>query len=1130
MENKILLLILKMTKFTLYGFLFQMLMLNAVIAHKLEAQKIAEVYVKVSFDDEMLIKVLDEIESQSGFHFTIHENEAYLKMKVSVKSPNISIEDLLIIIGRQTGLSFQQVNSNISIRLRDVKLVAPLIESVTADEKIRIGGVVNDEYGDPMPGVTILESNTNNGVVTDIEGRYAIEVEVGARLVFNYIGYDRQSFDIGSQSVLNVTMVPDQQALEEVVVIGYGSVKKEDLTGSVAQVKVSELQDIPANSIERLLQGRAAGLQVSTPSQDPGSGSTVRIRGGSSLEGSNSPLIVVDGFPLGDAGDLMQVNPADIESVEVLKDASASAIYGSRGSNGVIIISTRRAKAGQTKFMIRQQSTVSEFTSDLNLWRHPELMAQLNNEGRTNGGFQPLFIGEVSPSGIYYPSVQELSDGSWPHNTRWDDIVFRDAPISNNTTFTVSSANEKTSFNLSAAYFTDKGVQIKDDFSKLNVNMNIGHQVLDNLKITFQTILTRGSRNANGGLAYWRNPIWPVYDETGDYYLLNDVDFDHPLGTSENRKDQSRTIDVLNFLDVEWEVIPSITINSRLNYKYGGSINDVYQPRRFTQTGQFNNGAAFINNWQGNTFVSETFANYRKVNNKHDLATTIGYSYQYDQVRTTSLGAYDFVNETLNNENMGAGNPELNTVGNGLVASELVSGIFRVNYSYDNKYLMTFTSRTDGSSKFGENNKWAFFPSGALSWKAHEEDFIRRLNTFDQLKFRVSYGISGNQGISPYQTLSRYGISKYYNDGNWITSIGPGIEVGRAGQGGIEVLWGGIPNPDLRWETTGQIDFGVDFAVFDGKLNVTFDYYEKNTKDLLQERILPLSSGYDRMWINNGSITNKGIELTLGGDIINKQDFNLNGTFIFSRNRNQVTDLGDPEQSGLIVDANTGMQFQYAGNSMEMYRGYPNLLAVGQPINIFYGYVTDGIIQSLEEGISAGLRGEQARPGEFKYVDINGDGLIDEEDRTLIGDPNPNFLASINLAMTYKRFDASIFFNGVFGNDVINTQAFNQPSIMPLRWTPDNPTNEYPSLKDGRLTRFSDWWIEDGSFVRIQNASLGYNFSLAQNMSLRVFANGSNLFTFTKFKGYDPEVGLDGRFWGGYPRIRQWTGGINLTF
>lgn len=1132
MKKKSLLLLAMLTKYSMYGFLLQLMLITSLFAVDGNAQvrSINDVNIDLHLKNANVEKALESIEKQTEFVFIYTPEELREAHRISLKANDWTVSDVLKEISKQSKLNFRQVNQNISVKMQDES--ASENRSIVAYQKRTITGkVTSEDEPNGLPGVNILIKGTNTGTVSNIEGNYSISVpEENATLVFSSIGYVTEEVPVGNQSVINMLLIQDITALEEIIVVGYGSVEKSDLTGSVTKVELEEIKDVPSNSVEGLLQGRAAGLQVTSPSQDPGAGSTVRIRGGSSLRGSNSPLVVVDGFPLGEAGDLKQINPVDIESIEVLKDASASAIYGSRGANGVIIITTRKAKTGDTKISVRQQTTYSEFTSELNLWRNPVLMAQLNNESRINGGFPPLYVGETSPTGIYYPSVEELQSGEWPYNTRWDDIVFRDTPISNNTTVSVSSSNENTNFNFSASYFTDKGVYIEDDYSKLNYNLNVGHKVLENLKVNFSNILTRGKRNNNGGLAYWRNPIFPVYDEEGNYYLLNNNDFGHPIAITENRLNKTKTLDVLSFLDFEWKVIPSLMITSRFNYKFGKSLTDEYQPKIYTQAGQFNNGAAYIRNWEGNTFVTETFANYNKLLGKHALSATLGYSYQNDIIRTSDLGAYEFVNEILRNENIAAGNPELNTVENSLIETELVSGIFRFNYTFDSKYLLTFTSRADGSSKFGNNNKWAFFPSGALSWKAHEEEFVKQLNFFDQLKIRASYGISGNQGISPYQTLSRFGVSKYYNDGSWITAIGPGLEVGRAGQDGIEVLWGGIPNPDLRWETTAQLDVGLDIGLFNNRLNLIFDYYEKHTDDLIRQRILTLSSGYDRMLVNDGSIINRGIELTLDGSIIETQDFGLNATLIYYRNRNEVTDLGNSLESGLLTDPNTGMQFEYYGNSIEAFRAYPNLLAIGQPVNVFYGYVTDGIVQTLEEGVEAGLEGDYAQPGEYEYVDINDDEVIDDKDRTIIGDPNPDFMASLNLGVRYKKFEVNLFLNGVFGNDVLNTQAFNQPSNQPLRWTPDNPTNDYPSLRDGRQVRFSDWWLEDGSFVRIQNLNVAYTFDFPRDISARLFMNASNLYTFTNFEGYDPEVGSDGRYWGGYPRLRKWTLGVNLTF
>ena len=994
-------------------------------------------------------------------------------------------------------------------------------------DKITVAGCVKDAAGDFLIGATVQVKGISGGTITDIDGNYILkDVPRTATLVFSYVGMQNKEVPVNGKSTINVTLLDDALQLEQVVVIGYGSVKKSDVTGSVTSVKTEALKEIPANSVEGLLQGRAAGLQVINSSQDPGAGATVRIRGGSSLRGSNAPLVVVDGFPLGDAGDLKQINPSDIVNMEILKDASASAIYGSRGANGVIMITTKRAKTGTTNITVRQQITLSQFDTKLDLWRDPVLMASLNNESRINGGLDPLYVGKVSSTGVYYPSVEELQT-TWTTNTRWDDLVFRDTPVSNNTTATISSSNDRTVFNLSANFYTDNGMYIKDDYTKGGYNLSVDHNIYDNFKVRFSNILSRGVRNANGGLSYWRNPIYPVYDENGDYYLTNASDFSHPMAITDLQKNETKSLDVISSVALEWQLFPFLKLTSQLNYKFGKSVSDRYYPKKYTEAGEFSNGQAEIENWEGHNLVSETFANFQKKFDKHDIGAMVGYSYEYYMSRSSGLTGKDFVNEALGNENMGAGNPEKNEIWNGYSDNKLVSGMFRLNYVYDNKYLLTLTARADGSSK------WAMFPSGAVSWKAHEESFIKNLNVFDELKFRFSYGISGNQGISPYQTLSRYGTDKYYNDGSWATTIGPGYVSGWTGPGWIYRVWSGIPNPDLKWETTAQADFGIDMAFLNRRLRVSFDYYDKQTSDLLRERNLALSSGYDKMWVNDGKIQNRGFEVTVDADILQTKDWQLSGTLIYSRNRNKVKDLGNTLESGLVTDPMTGMLFEYSGNSLEQYRDYTNILAIGQPVNVFYGYKVDGIVQTLNEGIDAGLSGDYANPGEFKYMNLNGDSEISEADKTIIGDPNPDFTASLALNLSWKKFDVSVFLNGVFGQDVLNTKAFGEPSNSPLRWTPDNPTNKYPSLRDGRQVKISDWWIEDGSFLRVQNLNIGYTFDLPKKSFLskaRIYMNASNLYTFTKFKGYDPEVGLDGVYSGGYPRLRKWTFGLDLTF
>lgn len=1071
-----------------------------------------------------LKEMFSAIEKQTNYKF-LYRDDVLENIQVNVSASNALLTEVL---------NKALENSTNSYKVLENNLIVIASKETLQQQKVT-GTITDASTGEQLPGVNIVVEGSTLGVVSDAFGKFSIDLpSPNSVLVFSYVGYNTERVEVAGRSAINVNLVPDIKSLEEVVVVGYGVVKKSDLTGSVSSVKVEAIKSIPSNSVEKLLQGRSAGLQVITSSQDPGAGATIRIRGGSSLRGSNAPLIVVDGFPLGEAGDLKQINPADIESIEILKDASASAIYGSRGANGVVMVTTTRAKVGTTRIRVVQQNTLSQFSSKLNKWTDPLLMAQLTNEEMVNAGLPIIYNGKTNSNGVYYPSIEEIQSGAWPYRTNWDEEVFRDLPISNNTSVSVSSANERTSYNLSLNYLKENGVYIDDDYQKGIANLSISHKVTNKLKITTSNIFSRNKRNNNGGLAYWRNPLWPVYTESGDYYLTGVTDFSHPLAITDHVKNINYGLDYITSNLFDYQLTDHFNIKSQINYKYGSTVSDQYQPKQYTEGGYFNNGAAYLNNWMGQNFSAETFFTYDKLfGNDHHITFMGGHSYEYGMQRSSAMGSYNFVNETLGNENMGAGDPQKNTHSNGLSKTKLLSYMGRLNYALKDKYIVTATMRADGSSKFGSNNRWAYFPSGAVSWKAHNESFIQSMNIFDELKFRASYGISGNQGISPYQTLSRYGTENYFDNGKWNSVIGPGYVVGYSGADDRYKVWGGIPNNDLKWETTSQANFGLDLAFLERRLRFIVDIYNKNTTDLLRERWLSLSSGYNRMWVNDGEINNKGFEITVDGDIIDGEKFKLSSTLIFSRNRNEVVSLGNAVSSGLQTDELTGMQYEFSGYSFTQFRQVANILAIGQPINVFYGYKTDGIIQTLEEGIDAGLTGEMARPGEFKYVDISGDGTIDIKDRTIIGDPNPDFTASLALNASYGNFDISVFLNGVYGNDVLYQNMIGQADISPLRWTLDNPTNDYPSLRNGRQYLLSDWFIKDGSFLRVQNLNLGYNINLpaVKNISkLRIYMNATNLFTFTKFKGYDPEVGMDGIYWGGYPRLRNWTFGVDLTF
>ncbi len=995
-----------------------------------------------------------------------------------------------------------------------------------------VTGQVCDNEGVPVIGASVIIEGTLTGVITDENGNFAIDAPSGAVLVVEFLGFRGEKVTVtDTQSKFDITLEPESEYLDDVVVVGYGYVKKSDLTGSVASVKMQAINDIPAGSVDGLLQGRAAGLQVMNNSQDPGASSIIRIRGNSSINGSNTPLVVVNGFPMGDAGNLSQINLTDIESVEVLKDASASAIYGSRGANGVILITTKSAEKGVTTVTAKHQTVISQLSDPIDVWYDPMLMAQVANEEQVNAGYTPPYIGAVT-GGIYYPSLTEIQNGEWS-NTDWVDLCLR-TPIINSTTVAVNSAGDRASFNANVNYYDNQGIYKKDGYNRLNGNIRFNYKLFDNFTISSYNVVSISNRNICNELEYGRNILWPVYDENGDYYTAGPTDFTHPLNIMENVKNKSTERDYINSIAIDWEIIKGLRLHSQLDYRYHTTVQDVYRASNTSQDAHDNGGIAQVNNTFYQDVLTETYLTYNKVFNKiHDFSVMAGHSYNWQNNRglyTTSRG---FVNDVLGNEDMSAGDPELRQISNdGYYISKLLSFYGRINYTLMDKYLFTFTMRADGSTKFGKNNKWGYFPSGAVSWKLNNEPWLKDVTWLDELKLRASYGISGNQGIDSYQTLDRYGMEKFWYNGSWQTVIGPGYEVGRTGADNRYMVWGGIANPDLKWETTAQADIGIDAAFFNSRLRVTADVYHKYTSDLLREKYLPLSSSYDKIWVNDGEVVNKGFEISIEGDIISTRDWNFSATFIYSMNRNVVKSLGDAISSGLSQDYLTGMYYEVTGPAVSMFNQNASIYAVGQPMNVFYGYKVDGIIQEGEDPGFIDPSGLRDQPGEFKYVDLDGDYAITANDRTIIGDPNPDFNASLNLALTWKNLDFSVFLYGVYGNDVLYNNYTFSPRVKAKRWTPDNPTNDFPRLNNARQYLLSDYFIQDGSFLRIQNVNLGYTipFKKAFIKNIKISANIENLYTFTKFDGYDPEVGLDGIYWGGYPKFRKYTVGLELNF
>ncbi|WP_282080028.1 SusC/RagA family TonB-linked outer membrane protein [Aquimarina algiphila] len=1002
--------------------------------------------------------------------------------------------------------------------------------------QIVITGQVTDSSGMPIPAAAVVEMGTTNGIVTNFDGEYTIEVaDKNAILEYTYIGFTSQSIPIDGKSVINIVLQEETSQLEQVVVIGYQSVRKSDLTGAVATINLEaeSLSEIPANSVEELLIGRIPGLVIGNPSDAPGAGLNVRIRGASSFT-ATTPLIVVDGFPLGDAGNLKQINPADIVSVEVLKDASAASIYGSRGANGVILVTTRRGKEGKMQVNFSALTTISRFSSKFDSFENPVDLAVLTDESRINSGLTPLYIGAPDINGTFFPSIDQLRAG-YP-TTDYIEYSFRE-PLNYNYNLSIWGGNESTKYNFGLNLNTQNGVVRDDDLSKFTVSFGIDQKLTEKLSLATNINFSRGRRNDNSGLSFNRNPIFPLFNEDGSFFRANDNDFGNPAALTSLRVNESTTLDLTSSSILLWDINDALQFKSQFNYSLGSSFQERFFPSIFTQLGTEGNGVGFHDNFQNQRVVVDAYFTYNKtVGQDHDFTLLGGYSSEYFEVRTSQLRAQDFANQSLGAGNLGLGNEQ--RVSNNFETSTLSSLISRVNYSYKNKILFTYTGRLDGSSNFGENNKYAFFPSGAISWKMQNEPFISNSLPFiNELKPRVSWGIVGNQAIGAFETLNRLGEGRFFTNGGFVTTIGPGI----ISNNGIFAESRGLGNPDLKWETTEIFNIGLDFAAFNRTVSFTLDFYNKITNDLLVDSNLPPTSGFDFLRINAGEIENKGVEVSLNLDIIRKEDFNFSAGIIFNKNINKVTSLGPSEFTSVLND-DFGNQFRFTGvNFRNQFRSPINTLTLDQPINVFYGARVRRIIQSEEEGLASGFSGANAQAGEYLYEDLNKDGVIDPfgADRTVIGDPNPDFTGSLTLDFSYKNWELTALFNGSFGGDVVDINKFStqagggKASNLFERWTPDNRTNEYPSLRETRNVAFSDWWIQDGSFVRIQNLRLGYNIDASNINSLdgaKVYINADNVYNFTNYDGLDPEVNPQGVDENSIPRLRRFTLGVEVNF
>ena len=1030
-----------------------------------------------------------------------------------------------------------------------------------------ITGVVTGEDNETLIGVSIINLRTNKGNITDFDGRFSVEASAGDVLSFSYTGYENKNVTVGTQTQINVLLEPSAELLEEIVVIGYGTTKKSDLTGAVASVKGEDLAKSTITTLEQGLQGRLAGVQVTQGDAAPGAGISIQIRGTNSILGGSEPLYVIDGIPVtnpaagqGDLGAseqnnrivsntnvLSTISPSDIESIEILKDASATAIYGSRGANGVVLISTKRGKEGKGTITLNTSYGLSSVNNKIDLLGPREFM-EYQNRAFENAGF-PVDSWAWAPDTVTNPgkpTIGEVVALGDEVAVDWQDEVFQAAPVKD-VQIGFSGGNEKGNYSILASYLDQSGIIKGSNFRRGGFRTNLGYDVTDRVTVTGNLAITRSSNSlvrtstnttqASGGIirsVLNYQPIRPVFrnadgvvrprNEDADFRLEDPSIFQqfgaNPLRYTDEVTEQQNFTRVIAGINTSIKLTDWLTGEVRLASNYLDRKNNTYYPRTVTE-GFGLNGLAVVASNEFTNLINENLLRVNKTFGRNRLEALGGFTYETNRDYWITNEARDFPDDELAYFSLQRGLSHVPTRTN-TAKWVLASYLGRVNYVINDKYLFTGTLRYDGSSKFARNNKWAPFYSFAFGWRASEENFIREIEAISNLKVRMSYGQSGNQAVGPYQSLATIeGVTTSFNN-----QLVPAVIEGR------------LQNNDLRWETTTQLNIGLDFELWNGGLFSSVNYYNKLTDDLLQNITLAPNTGFTNALVNAGTIRNSGFEFELGlNPVRGKVTWQVSGNL--SINRNEITDLGEVEEQ--FADR------LGAGDGLTV---FPFLQRPGLPIGVIYGFREDGIFQNQEEvDAFAGVQ-SNAAVGQIRYQDINGDGTISDADRSIIGDVNPDFIWGINNTIEYKKISLSFLLQGVVGADIINTLSIatntldgrrNIPrSVYDNAWNGEGSpgTNRAINLSNG-ISRFSDRYVEDGSFLRLKNVQLAYDFSspgISWLNNARIYANAINLLTITDYTGYDPEVSafsggaMRGVDLGNYPQARTIVFGLNLTF
>jgi len=1062
--------------------------------------------VSFSLKDPTMKSIIAEVESQAELKFAYGDDvDLSTKLSGRFSYEKEELDKVLEEISRRTPYVLSIIGNNITIALDPpVKKQKPEVKKTKVQQTI--SGTVTDAKGAPLAFVRIQEEGTNNGVTTDATGKFAIEVSSDQSvLVFSYIGMQTERRVVGGNTTINVQLKEDAQALEEVVVVGYGTVRKSDLTGSVSSVSSDAIDQYPVPGPQLALQGKTAGVTVIGNSGAPGAPVNVRIRGSNSILGNNDPLYVVDGFAL--AGPPTVINPNDIQSMEVLKDASATAIYGSRGANGVVLITTKSGKAGKNTITLDSYIGFQEVSKTLEMMNAREF-AEIANERAANDGAAPYFTQD---------QINSFSEG-----TNWQNELFRTAPIQNHS-INFSGGGEKTQYFISGNIFDQKGVVPNSSLKKASIRANISTEISKKLALDFNANLMNGDLyvvaegGQKGGTALSAALVGPPtispYNENGGYnnaraYSFSPNELVNALALAKERKQNLNSKNVLLNSALTYEPIDNLKFRTSFGVETDVSRENYYSSSLLPRTPT---GSGSIASTDLTNFLNENTLSYNKnFNEKHDINALVGFTYQKNSVLTYNTGSVSgFLTDRMGEFNLGAGS-QTSLPASNFSNWALLSYLGRVNYSFNNTYLLTASIRSDGSSRFSEGNKWGYFPSAAFGWRILNENFMKGVDVdaISDLKLRLSWGLTGNTGINPYQTLNQLRTySTVFNDSRYI---------------GYAPDNNNLANPDLRWEKTSQTNVGFDLGLLANRLSLTFDYYNKDTKDLLALDQVPISTGYRNTISNVGRISNKGVELGVSAVILDKAlGWTVDANF--TKNRSEVISLpGGSDIFGASVP-------QPLSSSV-------NILRENEPVGVFYGYLEDGLNEQ----------------GMIKYQDLDDNGVINANDRTIIGNPNPDFTYNFTSNLTYKNFNLNFLFLGVSGNEMFNVNLssvgnsfyFGENQLKEVynnHWSPANPdpNAKYPKLSTKTTFSASDRFIEDGSYLRLKNIRLGYNFKLPKiGINGTLYVSGQNLLTVTNYSGYDPEVNTQGGSTSfsngidnlGYPASKIYTVGTTLNF